>query len=487
MTLSLYEKVSLNFGSGVVAVALIGTLSYVSLGKLAGATRDAGDTEAVLEQVDMLRSSVDAAATAQRDYLLGGSSNDLQRFEQARTNATRNLDRLQSIAGVSADARARVDSLAPVLTGHLTDLERIAGVRQERGLEAATTAMRDADLSDVHDRLNAMIEAFRDDQRILYGSQARAQAARASDAGILLAVGLLVSFIAATLALANIRRYIADRRKLEEQSTVVLEQEQMARNAAEEANRAKTDFLRMMSHELRTPLTAIQGYLELLEMGIYGTMTDEQVTILRRIESNERHLLAIINDLLDFARVDARRVELRITPLPVRDIRLAVDPVCRPQIDSKQLTYAWHSIADHLVVRADREKVRQIVVNLVSNACKFTPAGGSIHVDCVRHDRSIELRVTDSGPGIPAHKLDAIFEPFVQLDNGLTRSTAGTGLGLAISRELARAMGGDLAASSTLGDGSTFTLTLPRGDVDSALLPNAADRPTSSASLWGVG
>jgi signal transduction histidine kinase len=238
----------------------------------------------------------------------------------------------------------------------------------------------------------------------------------------------------------------------------------------------------MMSHELRTPLTAIQGYLELLEMGIYGGMTQEQISILRRIESNERHLLAIINDLLDFARVDARRVELRIAPLPVRDIRLAVDPLCRPQIDSKQLNYDWRAADDGIVVRADREKVRQIVVNLVSNACKFTPRGGSIGVDCVRSDRAVELRVTDTGPGIPAQKLEAIFEPFVQLDNGLTRATAGTGLGLAISRELARAMGGDLAVSSAVGQGSTFTLTLPRGDVESELLPET----TQSASLWGA-
>ena len=485
MTLTLYEKVSLNFGSGVVAVALIGTLSYVSLGKLAAATRNAGDTEAVLEQVDMLRASVDDAGMAQRDYLLGGTAEDLERFEQARASATHDLG-LDAIAGATAVSKGRVDSLAPLLLAHLNDLERIARVRQQSGLEAASAAMRADDVSGVRDRLNAIIGEFRDDQRMLFASRSREQAARASDAGILLAIGLLVSFIAATLALANIRRYIADRRKLEMQRTVVLEQEQAARTAAEEANRAKTDFLRMMSHELRTPLTAIQGYLELLEMGIYGGMTEEQITILRRIESNERHLLAIINDLLDFARVDARRVELRITPLPVRDIRLAVDPVCRPQIDSKQLQYGWQSMGDHLIVRADREKVRQIVVNLVSNACKFTPRGGSIAVDCVRLDRCIELRVTDTGPGIPTPKLDAIFEPFVQLDNGLTRSTAGTGLGLAISRELARAMGGDLAVTSTLGQGSTFTLTLPRGDVETELLPDPPERSAAPASLWGA-
>lgn len=484
MTLTLYEKVSLNFGSGVVAVALIGTLSYVSLGKLAGATRSAGDTEMVLEQVDMLRASIDDAGIAQRDYLLNGASDDRERFEIARSSAQRDITRLQASTSGTPSSKARVDSLVPMLEAHLTDLERIAVVRQQRGLESAATVMRDEDIAGTHDRVNALLGEFRDDQRLLFASRSREQAVRASDAGLLLAVGLLVSFIAAALALANIRRYLADRRKLEMQRTVVLEQEQAARTAAEEANRAKTDFLRMMSHELRTPLTAIQGYLELLEMGIYGGMTEEQISILRRIESNERHLLAIINDLLDFARVDARRVELRITPLPVRDIRLAVDPVCRPQIDSKQLSYGWHTVGDNLIVRADREKVRQIVVNLVSNACKFTPRGGAIDVECVCLDRSVELRVSDTGPGIPAQKLDAIFEPFVQLDNGLTRATAGTGLGLAISRELARAMGGDLAVSSALGHGSTFTLTLPRGDVETEMLPETTG---TSASLWGAG
>ena len=482
MPLTLYEKVSLNFGSGVVAVALIGTLSYVSLGKLAVATRAAGDTEAVLEQVDMLRSSLADAGTAQRDYLLGGASHDLERFERARLSASRDIGRLDAMLGTDVAASQRVDSLAPMLVAHMADLERIAQLRNATTMDSAALAMRDPRVVATRDRLDGLLRALRDDQRVLFGAQWRQQAAGASDAGILLAVGLLVSFIAAALALSNIRRYLAHRRKLELQRTAVLEQEQAARNAAEEANRAKTDFLRMMSHELRTPLTAIQGYLELLEMGIYGGMSQEQISILRRIESNERHLLAIINDLLDFARVDARRVELRIAPLPMRDIRLAVDPVCRPQIDSKQLGYDWRPGVDAMVVRADREKVRQIVVNLVSNACKFTPRGGSIAVDCVTSERAVELRVTDTGPGIPPAKLDAIFEPFVQLDNGLTRSTAGTGLGLAISRELARAMGGDLSVSSTLGNGSTFTLTLPRGDVESELLPE-----TASASLWGAG
>jgi len=483
--LTLYEKVSLNFGSGVVAVALIGTLSYVSLGKLAEATRQVGDTEAVLEQVDNVRTSVATAAMAQRDFILTGVETHLGRFTSERLSAVNGIDRLREMPSLDAGAARKIDSVSALLHSHFETLDTVAQVRRRSGVDAATAAIR----ADERVRRARLVEAslaeLRQDQSSLFGARSRAQANRATDAAILLAIGLLISFIAAALALANIRRYLSQRRKLELQRTAVLEREQAARSAAEEANRAKTDFLRMISHELRTPLTAIQGYLELLEMGIYGGLTEEQVSVLRRIESNERHLLAIINDLLDFARVDARRVELRIAPLPVRDIRLAVDPVCRPQIDSKQLNYAWHASDDQLVVRADREKVRQIVVNLVSNACKFTPRGGAIDVGCVRSDRAVELRIRDTGPGIPSHKLDAIFEPFVQLDNGLTRSQTGTGLGLAISRELARAMGGDLTVSSNVGQGSTFTLVLPRGDVESDLLP-PSETAAASPSLWGA-
>jgi signal transduction histidine kinase len=479
--LSLYEKVSLNFGSGVVAIALIGTLTYVSLGKLAESTRQVGDTEAVIEQVDLLRTSVANAAVAQRDFLLTSAPIHSQRFHAERAAARRDIERLRTMSELEGDAAQRLDSLSPRIIAHLDDLARIADVHGRSGLDSSVAELRRAEA--LGREVNVGLIELRDDQQLLFGARSRNQANRATDAAVLMAIGLLVSFIAATLALANIRRYLTQRRKLEIQRAAVLEQEQAARSAAEEANRAKTDFLRMMSHELRTPLTAIQGYLELLEMGIYGSMSEEQISVLRRIESNERHLLAIINDLLDFARVDARRVELRITPLPVRDIQLAVDPLCRPLIDSKHLTYTWHPSDEHLVVRADREKVRQIVVNLVSNASKFTPRGGAIYVECVRTDRAVELRVRDTGPGIPAHKLDAIFEPFVQLDNGLTRSTSGTGLGLAISRELARAMGGDLTVSSTLGQGATFTLALPRGDVELELL---SSDETATPSLWGT-
>jgi signal transduction histidine kinase/CheY-like chemotaxis protein len=244
----------------------------------------------------------------------------------------------------------------------------------------------------------------------------------------------------------------------------LIESERQARQSAESANAAKTNFLAAMSHELRTPLNAIAGYADLLDMGVHGPVTDSQREALQRIQRNERHLLGLINDVLNFTKLEAGRLEYHISTLVLSDVVESIRPMIEPQLAKKALRYDVCIAAD-LLVRADREKVQQILLNLLSNACKFTPEGGRVLVDLDERAPEAEqvfLRVTDSGVGIPRDKQDAIFDPFVQVHRRLTQSTEGTGLGLAISRDLARAMMGDLRVSSVVGEGSRFTLTLPR-------------------------
>ena len=249
-----------------------------------------------------------------------------------------------------------------------------------------------------------------------------------------------------------------------------------AERAAEEAraaNRAKSDFLAVMSHELRTPLNAIGGYAELLTLGIHGPVTQEQKDDLERIMRSQRHLLSLINDLLNYAKLEAGHVLYEMEDVSVQSALSSLEPLIAPQFFTKGVQVEFRAVDPDLAVRADAEKLRQILVNLLSNAVKFTTSGGSVQVAAMQEGSRVSISVTDTGIGIPAAKLDAIFEPFVQLSRDLTHNQEGTGLGLAISRDLARAMGGDLVAASQVGSGSAFTLTLPRTQVEQGV-PNVS-------------
>jgi signal transduction histidine kinase len=234
-----------------------------------------------------------------------------------------------------------------------------------------------------------------------------------------------------------------------------------ARLMAEHANNAKTQFLRAMSHELRTPLNAISGYTEILEMGIRGAVNPAQVKDLGRIKRASAYLLRLINDVLTIARLEGAR-PLHLISIAVNPVLSEVEGLCVLQAKANGLSLTVSECEHEIFATADSERFQQILLNLVTNAVKFTPKGGSINVTCDDVTGVVRVRVKDTGVGVRLLDIERVFEPFVQVDRHLTTETQqGVGLGLSISRELARAMRGDLILESEEGLGSTFTLTLP--------------------------
>jgi signal transduction histidine kinase len=266
-----------------------------------------------------------------------------------------------------------------------------------------------------------------------------------------------------------------------------------ARALASEANQAKSAFLAVMSHELRTPLNAIMGYAQLLELGLAGPLTRQQQGFLERLAGSSRHLLGLVNDVLDLSKIEAGETRVaRVHATTGPAVRAALDLV-RPQASARGLRLAVGGAADAPTDDAgvpyvgDEDRVRQVVLNLLSNAVKFTAAGGSVAVawgtaaetpPAAGHLQGggpwAFVRVADTGVGIAPEEHGRIFEPFHQVENGHTRTAGGTGLGLTISRRLARLMGGDLTVESAPGVGSAFTLWLPAASVSDAGQPETA-------------
>jgi PAS domain S-box-containing protein len=272
---------------------------------------------------------------------------------------------------------------------------------------------------------------------------------------------------------AKVTRDLTERRAAEQQS--LLDATRLAE--AQAANKTKSEFLAAMSHELRTPLNAIGGYADLLKLGIRGTMNEQQLEDIERIIASQRHLLGIINDLLNFSRIEAGKLQYASESVDLKGVTDRVMQMVQPLAIAKGVELRAHPPRGDIVAQGDTAKVEQVLINLASNAVNYTPAGGWLEIDLGTEEDRVFISVEDSGVGIPKEKLETIFEPFVQVGRNLSTSHHGTGLGLTISRDLAVGMGGELTVESTVGEGSQFVLWLPPADPGAGRKKSAKVKP----------
>jgi len=469
--------------SGVVSVGTEVTES-VRARKSAEELRRAADTarEAAVAAEQRVAQLYESAQSALRRAV------GLQRVSSALVGALSETDVARIVVKYGCEAvGAAAGSFA------LLDDERVFHIYATEGYDAATAAqfqhfplvagrpVSDAVLNDAplyQSSLQVLDAQYPYTSPVLQGTGLEAYVALPVRANMRPIGALSFSFAEARVFDAEDRAFLEtlaaqagqalDRARLVDAERAARTEAEVARSAAEEANRAKSEFLATMSHELRTPLNAIAGYADLLEMGLHGPITADQRDSLLRIRRSQMHLTGLINEVLNYARLESGMVTYDIRSILVADVVATVAPLIEPQRAAKRISLDIRLPEDNgwppLHVWADRDKLQQIVLNLLSNAIKFTPESGRVELVLLPapNERGMAvLRVVDTGIGIPADKLQAIFEPFVQVGRSLRNPGEGTGLGLAISRDLARAMGGDITATSELDHGATFTVYLP--------------------------
>jgi signal transduction histidine kinase len=243
---------------------------------------------------------------------------------------------------------------------------------------------------------------------------------------------------------------------------VAFEALETAKEAAEAADRTKSEFLATMNHELRTPLNAVLGFSELMVSEIFGPLGDHRYRdYAQDIHSSGSHLLSIVNEVLDLSKLAAGKLELVEGWINVREIVHSACRLIRPRIDRAELSLTVKMPPDDLLAYADKRLLKQMLLNLLSNACKFTPPGGGIECVVSTDDAGMTFAVVDTGVGIAAEHLDRVVRPFVQVDSSISRRHEGTGLGLALVAAMAELHGGRLRLDSKVGTGTTAVVVLP--------------------------
>ncbi len=512
-------------GSSVV-VLVFAALTYVGMSRQQEIQERADRSGRIIRTLELTLSRMADGETGQRGFLLTGDERYLGPYEAAERDVREYLATLDTLTRDDETQRARLDTLATLSNAKFDELNRSLMVRRTAGLEAALELVATDSGKHLMDEARRVTNELEETETGLLQARLDRETLYARQVRIILVLGSVLAVAASLLTNLLLSRHARERetaaRELDRQNGRLREQslelelqnqqlheqalemelqqqhlqeqanelesqtEQLeeandalqsavgdlerersaameARAQAEAANAAKSDFLATMSHELRTPLNAISGYVDILAMGIRGPVTGQQVEDLDRIRKNGRYLLALINDILNFARLEAGQVEFVPADVEVRDLLLGLEPIVGPHMAKAGVRYSCETGEPGVRVRADYERVRQILLNLVTNAVKFTAPGGGVTVSCRVAPDEVTLSVTDTGRGIARGKLERIFEPFVQVDRYLTSvSQQGVGLGLAISRDLARRMGGDITAESEVGQGSCFMLSLPR-------------------------
>jgi hypothetical protein len=399
--------------------------------------------EQSLGKLRVLFSVLQGAEASQRGYLLTGNESYLQPFLTARQAIPSRMADVGALATTSAGQRARIAELNDLIERKFSEMDRTIALRKQGRMSAAITLI-EADKGTLMNQIRRLVEDIEAEEDVALTAASRSIERRAAVAGVASTVAVLLGLVLLIVAISRI---------------------QSERTAALEANQAKSRFLANMSHELRTPLNAIIGYSEMLQEEAEENNQTALLPDLTRIRTAGRHLLDLINSILDLSKIEAGKVELYLETFSVRELVAQIEAVTRPLAEQNENELLIDCPPGIGAMYADQTKVRQALFNLLSNAAKFTKKGKvSLHVRRKpQTPEEITFIVKDTGVGMTPEQLNRLFQPFTQADASITRRFGGTGLGLVITQRFCELMDGKLSVESTPGQGSEFTMVLPTG------------------------
>jgi len=474
MKLSVEKKVTLVFIFALIMLSVIGITSYSSVVQLRENTVWVKRSLQIIVQLESVFSTISDIAAGARGYAITGDEDYLEIYHNEQQDGGFDTGSLRELI-VDPAQQQRLAVLEQLIGDRIEVIDQLIDLQRVPGFTAEKSQLLIGRGKVLQDRIRELIDAMITREQVLLGEREQRVNRSAGIAIMVIIVGSLLSFIIVGLSMFFIRRDMSERKRAEfalQESNTALQRQAAeldhARERAESADRIKSAFLATMSHELRTPLNSIIGFSGIILREMAGPLNAEQKKQLGMVKSSARHLLALINDVLDISKIEADQLVLHSEPFDLRASINSVTDAVRPLAEDKGLALEVEVSPEVGEMVSDRRRVEQVLLNLLSNAVKFTGSGGvalrarlTESVAAASGGTAVTLAVTDTGIGIKAADLDRMFLPFSQIDSGLSRNYEGTGLGLAISRKIVEKLGGSINVSSVWEQGSVFTVVLP--------------------------
>ncbi len=470
MSFTLENKVTAGFSVALLLTLIISAVSWRSNDQQSREADWVQHTQEVLARLEALLSSITDGETGQRGFIITGDETYLEPYQTYRVKADGEYQALLRLTANHPLQHARLTNLQPLLEARASEITKNIELRRQ-GFEVAAQAIRSGHGKALHDQIRYRIGEIEATERDLLMHREIDAKASAKLSRLLIVLRSLLAVGVIAVALVIIHRDIAGRNQVKEALVNANAQLQVATKQAQHADRIKSAFLASMSHELRTPLNSIIGFSGILFQELAGPLNTEQKKQLGMVRDSSRHLLALVNDILDISKIEANQLKVSPIPFPLTESIHKVVTLIMPLVEQKGLALHTQIAPDLGELVADPRRVEQILINVLNNAVKFTESGRiTLSAERVADisppgaaapTPGVRLQVSDTGRGIRPEDITELFQPFHQVENGLTRSHDGTGLGLAISHRLLALMGGQIYAESTHGKGSVFTLMLP--------------------------